>query len=89
MSPRGRGIERLLEACLEARTLAPDIRYEHTGLWVEFRFLPEHTVSSAPKATEEATGEVERLVLALEGRMSRVQIQEALGLRHEDHFRAK
>jgi Filamentation induced by cAMP protein Fic-like, C-terminal domain len=35
------------------------------------------------------TGEVERLVLALEGPMSRVQIQQALGLRHEDHFRAK
>jgi hypothetical protein len=35
------------------------------------------------------TGEVERLLLALEGPMSRVQIQEALSLWHEDHFRAK
>jgi ATP-dependent DNA helicase RecG len=89
----GRGIERLLEACQEAHTPAPDLRYEHTALWVEFRFLPEHTVSAPPKitgeVTGEATGEVERLVLALEGPMSRVQIQQALGLRHEDHFRAK
>jgi ATP-dependent DNA helicase RecG len=56
---------------------------------VEFRFLPEHTLSGMPKITGEVTGEVERLVLALEGLMSRVQIQQALGLRHEDHFRAK
>jgi hypothetical protein len=45
--------------------------YEHTGLWVEFRFLPEHPVAATP----EVTGEVERLVLALGGRMSRAQIQ--------------
>jgi ATP-dependent DNA helicase RecG len=93
----GRGIERLLEACQEARTPAPELRYEHTALWVEFRFLPEHTMSATPKITGEITGEVtgevtgdaERLVLAIEGPMSRVQIQQALGLRHEDHFRAK
>lgn len=77
----------------EAHTPAPELRYEHTALWVEFRFLLEHTVSATPKITGEVTGEVtrevERLVLALQGPMSRVQIQQALGLRHEDHFRAK
>jgi ATP-dependent DNA helicase RecG len=60
---------------------------------VEFRFLSKHTVSATPKitgeATGEVTGEVERLVAALKGPMSRVQIQQELGLRHEDHFRAK
>jgi ATP-dependent DNA helicase RecG len=59
------------------------------SLRVEFRFLPEHTVSATPKISGEVTGEVERPVLALERPMSRVQIQQALGLRHEDHFRAK
>ena len=39
-------------------------------------------------ATGEVTGEVERLVSALHGEMKRVELQEALGLRHEDHFRA-
>ena len=82
----GRGIERILEACRQAHTPTPELRYEHTGLWVEFRFLPEHRVSAVP-TTGEVTGEVQRLVLALDGRMSRVQIQQALGLRHEDHFR--
>ena len=40
------------------------------------------------EATGEVTGEVERLVSALHGEMKRVELQEALGLRHEDHFRA-
>ena len=82
----GRGIERILEACREAQTPVPKLRYEHTGLWVEFPFLPEHRASASP-VTGEVTGEVERLVLVLAGRMSRAQIQQALGLRHEDHFR--
>jgi hypothetical protein len=76
VSPWGRGIERILEACREARTPAPDLRYEHTGLWVEFRFLLEHAMAATP----EVVGEVEQLVLVLVGRMSRAQIQQALGL---------
>lgn len=56
----GRGIERLLEACQEAHTPAPELRYEHTALWVEFRFLPEHTVFATPKITGEVTGEATR-----------------------------
>jgi ATP-dependent DNA helicase RecG len=47
----------------------------------------EVTGEVAGEVTGEVTGEVQRLVLKLEGRMSRVQIQKALGLRHEDHFR--
>jgi hypothetical protein len=53
-----------------------------------FGFYPTHGARH-PKTTGEVTGEVERLVLAVKGPMSRVQIQLALGLRHEDHFRAK
>lgn len=45
--------------------------------------LPGH-----PQATGEVTGEVERLMLALRGEMSRQQIQTALALIHEDHFRS-
>ena len=39
------------------------------------------------EVTGEVTGEVERVVLVLEGEMRRAEIQEALGLRHEDYFR--
>ena len=37
--------------------------------------------------TGEVTGEVERLLRAMSGEMPRQQIQEALVLKHEDHFR--
>ncbi len=40
-----------------------------------------------PEVTGEVTGEVERLLRAMAGEMSRQQIQESLALRHEDHFR--
>ncbi len=40
-----------------------------------------------PQITGEVTGEVRRLLAVIEGEMKRAEIQEALGLRHEDHFR--
>ena len=86
----GRGIERILEACRVAGAPAPKLRHEHSGLWVEFRYRPEHRVPArlvAGEVTGEVTGEVERLVLGLEGPMSRARLQKVLSLRHEDHFR--
>ena len=47
--------------------------------------LPAHPL--AKPVTPEVTGEVERLLRAMAGEMSRQQLQEALALRHEDHFR--
>ena len=35
----------------------------------------------------EVTGEVRRLLAVMSGEMRRREIQEALGLKHEDHFR--
>jgi ATP-dependent DNA helicase RecG len=37
--------------------------------------------------TGEVTGEVHRLIAVMEGEMKRQEIQAALGLKHEDHFR--
>ena len=34
----GRGIERIIEACRAAKTREPRLRYEPSGLWVEFSF---------------------------------------------------
>ena len=34
----GRGIERIVEACRVANAPEPELRYEHTGLWVIFHF---------------------------------------------------
>jgi ATP-dependent DNA helicase RecG len=35
----------------------------------------------------QVTGEVERVILVMHGEMKRIEIQRALGLRHEDYFR--
>lgn len=40
----GRGIERILEACRQAGAPEPEARYESTGLWVVFPYLPEHSM---------------------------------------------
>ena len=56
---------------------------------------PEVTSEVAPEVTEqvtwevtgEVTGEEIRLLRAMSGEMTRQRIQEALGLKHEDHFR--
>ena len=52
---------------------------------------PEVTSEVAPEVTEQVTGEVTgeeiRLLRAMSGEMTRQRIQEALGLKHEDHFR--
>lgn len=47
--------------------------------------LPVHPL--AEQITPQVTGEVGRLLGVFEGEMSRRQIQDALGLKHEDHFR--
>ena len=54
----GRGIERIIEACREASTPAPDFRYEQTGLWVEFTFgNVEMPVPGTIRKTSEKTRE--------------------------------
>ena len=39
-------------------------------------------------ATKQVTGEVQRLLLALAGEMSRQQLLDALGMAHREHFRS-
>lgn len=51
--------------------------------------LPRHPLALVPTVGgSEATGEVERLLRAVVGEMSRQQIQSALGLKSEEHFRS-
>jgi ATP-dependent DNA helicase RecG len=52
------------------------------GVTVTFR-VPEVT----GEVTEEVTGEVVRMLQVIEGEMKRSEIQERLGLKHEEHFR--
>lgn len=38
-------------------------------------------------AAQQVTGEVWRLIVSIQGEMKRTEIQQALNLKHEDHFR--
>jgi ATP-dependent DNA helicase RecG len=60
----------------------PEAKYEQTGLWMTFHFLPEHQ----GKITI-VTGEVNRLLLVCWGAMSRRELREALVLKRDDNFR--
>jgi ATP-dependent DNA helicase RecG len=94
----GRGIELIIEACREAGTPEPEVKYEQTGLWVIFHFLPEHQVfTNAPtsgnittvtgEVAGEVTGEVTRLLLVCQGALSRRELRDTLQLKGDDNFR--
>lgn len=85
----GRGIERIVEACREAGTPAPELRYESTGLWLEFRF-PETatTVGVTPEVAPEVAPEVS-LIRVVQGEMTRKTLQQALALKDAEHFRKR
>ena len=80
----GSGIPRILR---EAKDLGlPELQIMEIGMRLRVTvFLAEQI--TVPKANEEATGEVHRLLLVMKGEMKRLEIQAALGLKHEDHFR--
>ena len=87
----GRGIERIIEACDKEGYPAPQWMLEPGGLWVTFSYPTEQARPVTPEVTGEVTGEVagevDRLLCVMRGELSRQQIQQALALRHEDHFR--
>jgi ATP-dependent DNA helicase RecG len=49
----GRGVEKVFEACRKATIKEPNLRYEHTGLWVEFDFAARKTIQKNGVATLE------------------------------------
>ena len=48
----GRGIERILSACREAKFPEPVIEYESAGLWITFPFSPELVARTNPPGPE-------------------------------------
>ena len=80
----GRGIERIMEACRDAGTPIPLLRYEPSGLWVEFAF----PAKSGDPVTDPVTDPVEALVIVVGRRsMGPSEIRIALGLKHRPTFR--
>ena len=71
----------MLDQCRE-RGLPPPVWKSDEKLGVTVTF-------SVPEATPEATPEVLRMVSAIQGEMTRAEIQKKLGLADEKHFREK
>ena len=93
----GRGIQRIFDACREAGAPTPQLDYTEGDWSMEFPFSASYQAALSPAAvtgqvtgqvTGEVTEEVERLVSVLEGAMKRTELQQALGLKHRDHFRS-
>ena len=83
----------MIDQCRE-RGLPPPVwkSDEKLGVTVTFSVpeaTPEVTPEAAPEATPEATPEVLRMVSAIQGEMTRAEIQKKLGLADEKHFREK
>lgn len=84
---RSTGIPKILKAMAANGSPAPLFETDDDRLAFVIR-LPRHPLSLVPSAdTTQVTGEVDRLLRAVEGEMSRQQIQAALGLKSEEHFR--
>ena len=92
---RSTGVPKILKAMAANGSPAPLFETDDDRLSFVIR-LPRNPLSLAPavsggdvagEVTGEVTGEVERLLRAVVGEMSRQQIQSALGLKGEDHFR--
>lgn len=75
MEKLGRGSVMIQKSCLERKLPKPAWRSE-TGHGVTLTFF-----------AGEVAGEVMRLLQAMKGAMKRVEIQQVLGLKHEEHFR--
>ena len=85
---RATGIPKILKVMAANGSPAPLFESDDERTSFVIR-LPVHAEALAASvvATDQVTGEVERLLLVLIGEMPQQQIQQALGLKHEDHFR--
>ena len=79
----GRGTNRVIGMCRAAGIRPPEFAEVGPSAVVTFR-VP---VAGVAVRTEQVTGEVKRLLVAMRGEMKRQEIQATLGLKHEDHFR--
>lgn len=79
MEKAGRGSVLMVKECLKNDLPAPVWKSDET-LGVTVTFI-------APEATPEATPEVEKLVSVISGAYSRIELQEKMSLKDDEHFR--
>lgn len=86
---RGTGIPKILRAIRRNRSPRPIFETDDDRTYFATRFPihPKAKKKNDVKVAPEVTGEVTRLLNAIQGDMKRQQIQSRMGLRHEDHFR--
>lgn len=91
----GRGFERMAEACRAAGTPGPNVRHDGAGLWTEWQWEEAGQVAGqvtgevTGEVAGEVTGEVLRLLDVLRGEMTRKEMQVALALSSQGHFRER
>ena len=80
----GRGIERILSSCREAKVPEPELRYDHGGLWVAFAYPEDRSGETAQETAQETTQENRReKILALiksDPSITRREIARRIGL---------
>ena len=95
---RSTGISKILKAMATNGSPAPEFDTDDDRSYFLIRLpvheraahddaAPQVTPQVTDQVTGEVTGEVRRLLEALTREMQRRKLQEALGLKHEDHFR--
>ena len=77
----GRGIERMMEACRAAGTARPKLRYEPSGLWVEFSFpvAGSDEMKRTPVETPVETPEKIVALMVRHPKMTLAEIATAIG----------
>ncbi len=90
----GRGIEKIRRECQDQDIELPVYDFEMSGLMLNFLANPAHlpaqsrTVDAGEKSVKTiSTGKVRCLLYVIKGEMERQQLQSALRLKQEDHFR--
>ncbi len=81
----GSGFRRIRENCDEYNIPMPKV--ETNNDWFTIIFARPSYKPKSKLDTSQVTGEVQRLLSVVQGEMKRMELQEALGLKHEDHFR--
>ena len=86
----GTGTGDIIRLCKEKGLKEPDFIQEEdfkTIIWRTFNATWEVTGEATGEATGEVVEAVKRIVVVLNGEMKRIEIQEALGLKHQENFR--
>ena len=92
----GTGIGDMIERCTAHGLREPEFKLTDgfvTTIWrkpeLAFSHVGGETGEVTQQLTQRVTGEVLRMLAVMSGEMKRTEIQNALGLKHEDHFRER